>query len=124
MPDTSRPKVDLKRPKVMGGSSTKERAGVVVCREFSRNKRERDSDLKKTLSHMEEKFTSASEELQAAEEELTELRGALSNAKRTIEALRAENAVCVEIINHLCMQSAVHPGSVLSFRPFACILCR
>ncbi|KAL4003205.1 hypothetical protein ACH3XW_6655 [Acanthocheilonema viteae] len=54
--------------------------------EFTRN-----SDLKKTLSHVEEKFTSAAEELQAAEEELAELRVALNKAKGTIKILRIEN---------------------------------
>lgn len=52
-----------------------------------------NSNLRKTLSHMEEKFTSAAEELQAAEEELAELRVALNKAKNTIKALRMENAV-------------------------------
>ncbi|KAM3723604.1 Zinc finger MYND domain-containing protein [Dirofilaria immitis] len=60
-----------------------------------------DNDLKKTLSHMEEKFTNTSEELQAADEELAELRVALHNAKRMIEILRTENAEQAEKIKFL-----------------------
>uniref|UniRef100_A0A183E379 Calponin-homology (CH) domain-containing protein n=1 Tax=Gongylonema pulchrum TaxID=637853 RepID=A0A183E379_9BILA len=116
MPEQSKPAVDLKRPKVMGSSLTKEKPTAAAAggasgtcsvfrRELSRSRREKDGDLKKTLSHMEEKFTSASEELQAAEEELTELRVALSNAKRTIEALRIENAGLVEKIKTLTVET-------------------
>lgn len=47
---------------------------------------------------MEEKFTSSCEELQAAEEELVELRVALSDARRTIEILRMENAVFLIVL--------------------------
>lgn len=71
----------------------KARSATIVNDELSHYGFSRNNDLKKTLSHMEEKFTSASEELQAAEEELAELRVALSNAQRTIKVLRMENEV-------------------------------
>ncbi|EJW83398.1 paramyosin [Wuchereria bancrofti] len=70
----------------------KMRHSAIVSYDLSRYGFTRDNDLKKTLSYMEEKFTSTSEELQAAEEELAELRVALSNANRTIRILRMENA--------------------------------
>lgn len=73
------------------GPSTND-SDKLSCYEFTRN-----SDLKKTLSHVEEKFTSAAEELQAAEEELAELRVDLNKARLTIKVLRMENAVFLAV---------------------------
>ncbi|CAG9535290.1 unnamed protein product [Cercopithifilaria johnstoni] len=60
---------------------------------------------------MEEKFTSAAEELQAAEEELSELRVALNNAKRTIKILRMENAEQAKKIEFLAANKQKNPAS-------------
>ncbi|VDP13518.1 unnamed protein product [Onchocerca flexuosa] len=85
---------------------------TVVSNDLSRYKFTRDNDLKKTLSHMEEKFTSSCEELQAAEEELVELRVALSDAKRTIEILRVENARQAEKIKFLTIKKQENDQSI------------
>ncbi|MCP9259413.1 Cytospin-B [Dirofilaria immitis] len=73
---------------------------TVVSDDLSHYEFTGDNDLKKTLSHMEEKFTNTSEELQAADEELAELRVALHNAKRMIEILRTENAIEISSTEH------------------------
>ncbi|OZC05767.1 hypothetical protein X798_07256 [Onchocerca flexuosa] len=90
----------------------KKMRSTVVSNDLSRYKFTRDNDLKKTLSHMEEKFTSSCEELQAAEEELVELRVALSDAKRTIEILRVENARQAEKIKFLTIKKQENDQSI------------
>uniref|UniRef100_A0A8R1TZ88 Cytospin-A n=1 Tax=Onchocerca volvulus TaxID=6282 RepID=A0A8R1TZ88_ONCVO len=90
----------------------KKTRSTVVSNDLSHYKFTRDNDLKKTLSHMEEKFTSSCEELQAAEEELVELRVALSDARRTIEILRMENARQAEKIKFLTIKKQKNDQSI------------
>ncbi|KHN74742.1 hypothetical protein Tcan_14697 [Toxocara canis] len=106
---------EAKRPKPMGGVASSSRSKLLgrrQLREPTESKRtvvlrnetagdENERDLRRRMHQMREKYDSASEELEANEQELIELREALNVARRGSSVLSAQNMSYVDKVESL-----------------------